>query len=191
MRADILNSTNPDEVRAYLSKKFKIFDSWTYSKDRRDKKCINYYLCASDNNKKYVEAAYYTMFKSQFPKSLANQIQSARDRKASGPNMIESSEWMDKQADRRDSAQLLLDQLIRWKEDGSYQEGETFFLKLQSRVAEFDSSLVNPKEFLTEKEVKRVATLTGSKTKSAKEVQAEFEGMVGIKQRAEIKFEAY
>jgi hypothetical protein len=36
-----------------------------------------------------------------------------------------------------------------------------------------------------------VAKLTGNTTKTAKEVQAEFEGMIGVRQSAEVTFEAY
>lgn len=190
MRADILQSTNPDEVREYVNRKFKIFDSWTYTKDRRDRKCVNYYLCASDANKRYVEAAYFTVFRMQFPKNLATQVQSDLNRKASGPVKVERSEWLGRKKDRRESAQQLLNELIRWKENGDYQEGEKFFIQLQSRVAEFDPSLVKPSEFLTEKELKRVATLTGKTTRTAKEIQAEFEGMVGIRQSAKVTFQA-
>lgn len=191
MRADILQSSNSDEVREYVNRKFRSFDSWTYTKDRRDRKCVNYYLCASDTNKRYVEAAYFTVFKAQFPKNLASQVQTDLDRKASGPVRIERSEWVGRRKDRREAAQQLLKQLVQWKENGDYQEGEKFFIQLQSRVAEFDPSLVKPTEFLTEKELKRVATLTGKTTRSAKEVQAEFEGMVGIRQSAKVSFEAY
>jgi hypothetical protein len=131
------------------------------------------------------------MFKAPLPKSLVKQIETELERKASGPVMVAQSDWIEGKTSRKESAKQLLDQLIRWKEDGDYQLGEGFFLQLQSRVAEFDSSLVNPQEFLTEKELKRVATLTGKTTRSAKEVQAEFEGMIGIKQSAGITFEAY
>ena len=191
MRADILQSKNSDQVRSYLKKKFDSFNSWTYSKDRRNSKCVNYYLCASDENKRLVESVYFSVFQATFPRAKANEAQLELDRKAAGPVMIESSEWIGMQEDRADSAQQLLDQLIMWKKNGDYQEGERFFLQLQSRVADFDPSLVNPREFLTEAEIKRVATLTGTTKRSAKEVQAEFEGMIGIKQSAEMKFEAY
>lgn len=191
MRADILQSKNSDEVRTYLNKKFKGFNSWTYSKDRRNQKCANYYVCASEDNKRLVESVYFSVFQASFPKALANQVQQDLERKAEGPVMLERSQWIEMQEDRQQSAQQLLDQLIKWKEEGDYQEGEMFFLQMQARVREFDPSLVNPKEFLTEKEVKRVASLTGSKTKTAREVQAEFEGMIGVQQSAGVKFEAY
>jgi hypothetical protein len=191
MRADILQGNNSELIRTYLNKKFKVFDSWTYSKDRRNQKCVNYYLCASDANKHLVEAAYFATFHARFPHELAQQAQRKLDRQAAGPIMMERSEWMGKQEKRQGSAQQLLDQLILWKEDGDYQLGERFFNQLQSRVKEFDSSLVNPSEFLSEVEVKRVAKLTGSTTKSAREVKAEFEGMIGVKQSAKVSFEAY
>src|SRR6202008_3121640 len=44
---------------------------------------------------------------------------------------------------------------------------------------------------MTEREVKRVAELTGKTKKTAKEVQAEFEGMIGVKQSAAVTFQAY
>jgi len=191
MRVDILQSNNPQEVSTYLDKKFKVFNGWTYSKDRREKKCVNYYLCASDGNKRLVEDAYFRIYKSTFPRSRAAQVQADLDRKAAGPVMLERSEWIGRKSDRLESSQQLLDDLIRWKENGDYQEGERFYFQLQSRVAKFDPSLVNPEEFLTESELRRVARLTGTTTRSAKEVQAEFEGMIGIQQKAGISFEAY
>jgi hypothetical protein len=191
MRADILQSKNSDAVRAYLSKKFKGFDSWTYSQDRRNRKCVDYYLCASDANKHLVEAAYFATFHTPFPQAMANQAQRKLDRQAAGPVMVERSEWMGMQEKRQESAQQLLDQLVMWKENGDYQLGEMFFNQLQSRVKEFDPSLVNPSEFLSEVEVKRVANLTRKTTKSAREVNAEFEGMIGIQQSAKVSFEAY
>lgn len=191
MRADILQSSNTDQVRVYLDKKFRSFDSWTYSNDRRDRKCANYYVYASDLNKPMVEAAYFRIFRSTFPKALANQIQIDVDRKASGPVMMDREEWISAQEDRREDAAQLLRQLVQWKENGNYQEGESFFLEMQRRVGEFDPSLVNPREFLTEAELKRVAHLTRKTTRTAKEIQAEFEGLIGIQQSAGVTFEAY
>jgi hypothetical protein len=191
MRADILQSKNSDEVRFYLDKKFGSYNSWYYSKTVRNKKCVNYYLCATDDNKRLVEAAYFATFKSIFPKELATQVQADLNRKASGPVMVERSEWIEKQEERQESAQQLLNVLLMWRKNQDYQEGERFFNQLQAKVAEFDPTLVNPQEFLSEAEVKRVAKLTGSTTKSAKEVQAEFEGMIGIKQKAQVTFESY
>jgi hypothetical protein len=191
MRADILQSSNMEQVRIYLDKKFRTFDSWTYSKDRRDRKCANYYLCASDLNKPLVEATYFRVFRSTFPRAVANEIQMDVDRKAVGPVMLAREDWISTQEDRQDSAEQLLKKLIQWKEDGDYQNGEQFFLEMQMEVAKFDASLVNPREFLTEAELKRVAHLTGKTTRNAKEVQAEFEGLIGIQQSAGVTFEAY
>src|ERR1700758_39970 len=147
MRADILQSRNSDQVRDYVLSKFNKFDSWTYSRNRRDRKCINYYLCASDQNKRIVEWVYSSTFKSTFPRGRANEVLAEIDRKAAGPVMIPSNEWVDRQENRVVDAQELLDQLILWKDTGEYQCGETFFLELQARVAKFDASLVNPREF--------------------------------------------
>lgn len=191
MRADILQSKSDYEVRLYVAKKFKIFDSWTYSETRRNRKCVDYYICASDENKRVVETTYYDIFKKQFPKALANQVEADLERKAAGPVMVERSEWIQRQEDRQATAQQLLDTLLLWKRAKDYQEGPEFYLRLQAQVEEFDPTLVNPKEYLSETEVKRVAKLTGNMTKSARDVQAEFEGMLGVQQSAQVSFEAY
>ena len=104
MRADILQSKNSDEVRTYLQKKFKTFNSWTYSTNSRNKKCVQYYLCASDENKRLVEGAYFATFKASFPKDLATKAQADLECKAAGPVMVERSEWIGMQEDRQDSA---------------------------------------------------------------------------------------
>jgi hypothetical protein len=191
MRADILQSKNSNQVRDYVNKKFKIFDGWTYSKGTREKKCISYYLCASEENRRIVADAYFLIFKGVFPTAQADETERELERKAAGPIKVEWSQGVKKLEGKQEDAQQLLDQLVMWRDTGKWQEGPEFYNILEGRVRKFNPNLVRPAEFQTEVEAKRVAQLTGKTTKSAREVQAEFEGMIGVKQSAGISFEAY
>jgi hypothetical protein len=190
MRADILQDRDTNKLRVYLLKKFKSFNVWYYPKSSRDSKCINYWVCASEENQRYVAAIYQEVFHADFPQAQARQAETNAERKAAGPTKVSQEDWIDIQEKRGSKAQQLLDTLLMWRSDQAYQEGERFFNQMEARVKKFDPSLVNSSQYLSEAEVKRVARLTGSTTKSAREVQAEFEGMIGIQQSAKISFEA-
>jgi hypothetical protein len=191
MRADILQSNDSVQVSVYVQQKFRIFDSWTYTKARRDRKCVNYYLCASNANKPVVEKAYLSVFRAEFPIRLAKQVEMELQRKASRSARVSRQDWEEHQADLLESAELLLKELKLWKEKRRYEKGDLFFSELQSRVAQFDPSLVNATDFQTEKELRRVARLSGKIERSHTELQAEFDAMIGIQQSAKVSFEAY
>jgi hypothetical protein len=191
MKTTLLEKGSPEELRVYLTKKFKKFNSWHYSKKARRQKCILYSIAASPSNQRVVEGVYFVTFREQFPVSDALLYQSEMERQASRSHKIERSEYVSRKQSRLSSAEELLDQLKIWKETGAYQEGERFFLELRSVVGRYDSRLVSPTELMTEAEISRVARLTGTTSKTGKELHAEFEGMIGIQQRAAVKFEAY
>jgi hypothetical protein len=191
MKTKLLETGSPEDVRVYLLKKFKKFNSVFYNGKTRKRKCILYYLAASSSNQAVVESVYFVTFRSIFPKSEAEQYRLQLERQANRVLHVERSEYVSRKASKIADAEELLRQLVKWKEEGEYQLGERFFNELRSAVGRYDPRLVNPTEFLTEAEISRVARLTGSFGKSGKELHAEFEGMIGIQQRAAISFEAY
>lgn len=186
MQTAILTSKNPLAVQEYCRKKFEGFNAWYYPESARNEKCIQYYIAASDENKKYVKLAYRQVFNVGFPEEQANRTQKGLEDRPK----VESSVWREKAEDKVVSAEAALAKLQMWKKKQDYQEGEDFFLRMQTLVADFDPRLCDPKGFKAESEARRVAELTGKTTKSAKEVSAEFDAMLGYRQKAGITFKA-
>lgn len=191
MKTKLLETGSPDEVRVYLTKKFKKFNSGFYLKKTRKKKCILYYVAASDSNRQILESVYFVTFKETFPRGEANRYEDELERQANRSFKVERGEYVRRKASKISDAEELLRQLVKWKEEGAYQEGERFYTQLRGAISTYDPRLVSPTEFMTEAEINRVARLTGSFRKSDKELHAEFEGMIGIQQRAAVSFEAY
>jgi hypothetical protein len=191
MKTTLLDTGSSEAVRTYLLKKFKKFNSGFYLKKTRRRKSILYYLAASPSNQSVVQSVYLFVFHEQFPLADAQLLEAELERKASKSQKVERSEFIGRKSSRIAKGEELLEQLIKWKAEGAYQEGESFFLELRSAVGSYDSRLVNPTELMTESEINRVARLTGGFGKSGKELHAEFDGMIGIQQRAAVSFEAY
>lgn len=191
MNHKTLRSHNPETVRAYVRKKFEIFNTWHYREVTRRKKCMEYWIAASVENKSIVEGVYFATFKKVFPKLEAQQLEEAMALKAQGPVKISRGEKMDQLRDKLEDARFVLRTLETWKEEQRYQEGEGFFLEMKSLIAKLDPTLCDPRELMTEVELKRVAMLTGKTSKSAKEVAATFDAMIGIEQNAKVEFNSY
>jgi len=191
MKTKLLETGSPEEVRVYLTKKFKKFNSGFYLKKTRRKKCILYYLAASSSNQSVVESVYFVTFREMFPKGEAERYEAELERQARGSIKVERGEYVSRKSGKIADAEELLRLLVQWKEEGAYQEGEGFYNRLKGAVSRYDPRLISPTELMTEAEVNRVARLTGSFTKSDKEMHAEFEGMIGLQQRAAVSFEAY
>ena len=191
MKTKLLETGSPEEVRVYLTKKFQKFNSGFYLKKTRRKKCILYYVAASDPNRRVVENVYFVTFKETFPKAEAARYEADLERQANRSFKVERGEYVRRKSSKIADAEELLRLLVQWKEEGEYQKGEVFYTQLRGAVMRYDSRLVSPTELMTEAEVNRVARLTGSFRKSDKELHAEFEGMIGIQQHAAISFEAY
>ena len=190
MRTDILTQGSGSEAFDYCLRKFKKMDSPFYPRKARDKKCILYYIAASMSNRGEVERAYQVAFKQFFPDG-ADLIEKQMQLKADKQQKKSSVEWREETTGKIEDGQQLLELLKDWKAGQKYQEGEAFFLELQSKIRDFDSTLCDPTEFRSEAEILRVAKLTGKMNKTAKEVSVEFEGMIGIRQTASIKFEHF
>jgi hypothetical protein len=186
LQTAILTCKNPAAVQEYCQKKFEGYNSWYYPESVRNEKCIQYYLAASEENRKYVKMAYRQVFRVAFPEQVANRTQKALEDEPK----VESSLWREKAEGKVACADGTLAQLQMWKKDQDYQLGQDFFLRMQTLIAEFDPRLCDPKGFKAESEARRVAELTGKTTKTAKDVGAEFDAMLGYKQRAGITFKA-
>ena len=100
MKTKLLETGSPEDVRTYLTKKFKKFNSGFYLKKTRRKKCILYYLAASTANQTVVESIYFVTFKEQFPRGEADRVEDELERKASRPQMIERSEYISRKVGR-------------------------------------------------------------------------------------------
>lgn len=184
MNYGILQSSNPENVRTYVTRKFQKFAGWQYSKKTRIQKCIAYYNASTADNKKIVASVYWWIFKESFPTALAERAI------PEGPGKMESSEWLELQQERLGEHENALETLKIWKETGEYQMGEGFYSQLQSRVAEVNPELVDPRLFQTEFQAKCTAELTGKTSRTAKSASAEFEGMLGFKQNSGIRYES-
>ncbi len=190
MRTDILSQGNGSEVFDYCLKKFKKMDSPLCPKSWRDKKCIKYYIATATANRGQVERAYQAAFRQFFPDG-ADLIETQMLAKLDKGHKQSSTEWKMSMEDKIGEGRQLLEQLENWKETQQYQSGDTFFQQLQAAIRDFDPKLCDPTEFRSEAEVLRVAKLTGKMNKTAKEVSVEFEGMIGIREHATIKFEHF
>lgn len=184
MRVDILTGHSDSAVKRYCTTKFNKFNSWTYSKSTRRKKCLAYYQAASEGaNQQAVKDTYFRIFKEAFPKPPVSAEQS--------PMLVNPDDWLDHQKERIADSRRVLTTLQMWKDTGEYQTGEEFFLRLKQLIAEFDPSLCDSRELRTESEARLVSNLTGSSVRNARDVSAQFEGMIGIQQNASVVFEAY
>ncbi|MBI1358562.1 MAG: hypothetical protein GC160_29855 [Acidobacteria bacterium] len=183
MRVDILTSSNQRSVREYVTKKFTTFNSWTYSKGTRRKKCLQYYQAAEEGgNGQIVKDVYGLIFREPFPKEPPPK---------KTPTLVNPDDWISDREDKISRAERVLKTLQHWQESGEYQTGEEFFLRLKQIIADFDPTWCDPRELRTESEARLLSHLTGSTTRTSREVSAQYEGMIGIKQSAEIQFEAY
>lgn len=191
MNHKTLRSQNSEAVRVYVTRKFKSFNSFYYTKAKRKKRCMEYYIAASFENKSIVDDIYQKVFRESFPRDEAGRLEEEMLRKFNGPNKIEFNSWLGMQNDKLEDAQHVLATLQQWKEEQAWQRGEDFFLEMRSLIAQLDPTLCNPRELMTEWELKRVATLTGSTTRTSREVAAEFDAMIGMKQSAALKFTSY
>ncbi|HEY3839762.1 MAG TPA: hypothetical protein VGL72_24490, partial [Bryobacteraceae bacterium] len=191
MKTKLLEKGSPEEVRIYVAKKFQRFNSGFYLKKTRRKKCILYYVAASGLNKQVVENVYFATFRETFPRGEADRYEAELERQANRSIKVERGEYVKRKTGKISDAEELLRLLIQWKDEGEYQKGEMFYTQLRGVISRYDPRLVSPTELMTEAEVNRVARLTGSFSKSSKELHAEFEGMIGIQQHASVSFEAY
>jgi len=190
MNTTLLESESGDGVQTYLTKKFKEFKSGFYTKESRRAKCIRYYVAASNANRGTVESIYEGVFKEAFPIGQAKKYLAKLQRQASGPLLVGTGEYIAHKHDRISKGEALLAQLNQWKADGEYQMGERFFTQLMDAVGKYDKGLISATEFQAEWEINRVANLTGSFSKTAKQVSTEWDGMLGIKQHAGVSFKA-
>jgi hypothetical protein len=189
MNLQKLRSKDPSVVEDYVTRKFKRFNRFTYTKKTRISKCIQYWIAAdgSMHGQAVIERVYQQIFRQLFPEEEAEII---KKKASSGPSKIESSEALDRMETRRDALAKTLITLERWKLTQAYQEGERFMSSLQSEVAEFDESVLNPTEFSTEFSQACKAQITSSVELTPEEVSARFDLLVGFQQSAALRFEA-
>ncbi|MBK8975534.1 MAG: hypothetical protein IPM29_06380 [Planctomycetes bacterium] len=185
-----LHSSDRATVEAYVAKKFRKFNRALYPKGTRIKKAVQYHVAAqgSPHGQEVVEDYYQHVFHQLFPLELA--AVEAR-RQATFPIKKESSQWM---ADQRRYIRKLEEaraDLLRWKEAGDYQLGDDFFDALRNRVAFIDARICDTSGFNAEFSAECLAFARASHESSATSRAASFEAMVGFKQDASIRFEAW
>ncbi len=181
-----LQSSNPETVKTYVRKKFNGYNGFFFSKKERVKKCVAYYQAAgSETNRKIVEAQYFLIFKQPFPQP------SDWPQEPTKPGKVESSLRLAGWQEELASAQGMVERLEMWLQGGDYQEGASFFLRLQTAMEEHDASLCDPLSYQAEYQAKCVRELTASSQRDAKSAKAAFDGMIGLKQDASFKFEGY
>jgi hypothetical protein len=180
---------DPAQVREYVGRKFSAFKSSFMLPVRRRSKCIEYWLNAR-GNRQVVEDVYGFVFKQAFPKTEALQKEQALNKKYD-VHKTNSTEWVEKQEKQAGRIGKTVDRLKQWEQQGDYQEGEDFFLRLKTEVEPFDESLCDPRQFSTEHEAQRRMNLTGATTRTANKVGAEFDGMVGYQQKAGATFQVF
>lgn len=185
-----LRSNDPQVVSDYVLQKFKIFNRITYSRKTRVRKCVEYYLAAEDSpyGESEIEQTYQFVFKQMFPVEEAEALA----RKASTPvkHKIESSEWLKNKEKTSLRLDETLQKLQRWKKDGEYQMGESFFARLETAVGFVDSSIFDTTSFSSEFSSACAAEIGSSVTVSKQEIEAKADLMVGFKQSAKCSFEA-
>lgn len=188
-----LHSTNPDVVRTYVLKKFKIFKGYTYSHKSRVAKCEAYYMASkgSQHGQDIIEEVYQQIFGQLFDPDAANERSERAAAKKPEKLKIESGEWLRRQELQHDDIESVLGRLRDWKSSGKYQEGESFFALLKTTVESIDPSLCNQSQFRSEFSAQCRASVTSGLLLTPEEVKAEFELLVGFEQTAQCTFEAH
>jgi len=186
---NLIKLQDPAQVREYVGKKFADFKSSVMLPGRRRTKCIQYWLNAG-GNRQVVEDVYGFVFKQAFPRAEALQQEEALNKKYN-VHKTNSNEWVENQEKQAQRIGKTVGRLKQWEEQGDYQEGEDFFLRLKTEVEPFDRTLCDPRQFSTEHEARRRMDLTGTTTRTANKVGAEFDGMIGYQQKAGATFEVF
>ena len=186
---NLVKLQDPAQVREYVGKKFSDFKSSVMLPGRRRTKCIQYWLNAG-GNRQVVEDVYGFVFKQAFPRAEALQQEEALNKKYN-VHKTNSNEWVENQEKQAQRIGKTVGRLKQWEEQGDYQEGEDFFLRLKTEVEPFDRTLCDPRQFSTEHEARRRMDLTGTTTRTANKVGAEFDGMIGYQQKAGATFEVF
>lgn len=184
-----LNSRDTEVVEEYVRKKFKSFAGFTYSKSTRMRKCEEYYIAAADTpaSQAVIERVYQEVFKQVLDIDRARQRVAAA--KKPGKHKVESSAWLEMQEDRGNEISEALDKLRRWKAEGDYQMGEAFFAELCTTVAFVDESICDTMNFQTEYSAQCRAHIGHEVTLTKKEIEAQFDLMLGVTQNASCSFE--
>ncbi len=180
---------NPAQVREYVGRKFSAFKSSFMLPVRRRSKCIEYWLNAREN-RQVVEDVYRFVFKEAFPKTEALQKEQAVIKKYDVPK-TNINQWVEDQEKQAGRIGTTVDRLKQWESDGDYQEGDGFFQRLKTEVEPFDRTLCDTRQFSTEHEAQRRMDLTGTSSRTANKVGAEFEGMIGYQQKAGATFQVF
>ena len=187
-----LNSADTVSVRDYIEKKFKTFKSFPYSRSSRTKKCEKYYLAASGRevNQDIIQEVYQRLFGEILDTDKVEAHAARQAAKKSDIVKIEAGQWLQAQNNQADDVAEMLSKLRRWREDGSYQEGEGFFVRLKTEVEEFDETMMDTASFKTDFSAQCRAAISGGIALGPKEINAQYNLMVGFNQSTEISFKA-
>lgn len=185
-----LHSNNAQVVDDYVREKFKRFSRFTYSRATRVKKCEEYYIAArgSQYGEEAVERIYQQVFKQFLDTDHAESRAAAKVKPEKV--LVESSMWLSTKQAQGEQVGNSLAKLRRWKENGDYQYGESFFSGLVAEVAYIDDSICDAMGFQTEFSAECQARITHDVVIGKKEIEAQYDLMVGFKQDAACKFEA-
>ena len=129
---NLVKLQDPAQVREYVGKKFSDFKSSVMLPGRRRTKCIQYWLNAG-GNRQVVEDVYGFVFKQAFPRAEALQQEEALNKKYN-VHKTNSNEWVENQEKQAQRIGKTVGRLKQWEEQGDYQEGEDFFLRLKTEV---------------------------------------------------------
>jgi hypothetical protein len=186
MQIDKIRSSDSRVVEGYILKKFTEFNGLTYSSSSRKKKCIAYYLAAkgSPHGQAVIERIYQQVFKQILPDPPAPKAGGLTAGKKS------SDDWLDEQGEYAVELTEALAVLKLWKATNMWQEGESFYAGLVTRVQFVDESICNQQEFQSEYSAVCRSEITSSAAVNDKEREAKFALMVGVEQAASCAFEA-
>ncbi len=189
-----LNSRDPTVVEKYVTTKFKELKANRFlRRGNRNKKCTEYYISAGDgpHGRSTIKRVYDSVFYPEFFEE-SEPLERAAQALARKPEkfMIESSAWFSGKGEDADEIDAALIELKGWLKRNDWQEGESFFARLERRVAFLDDKLCDKSQFQSEFSRECGAAIICDTAVTAEEAKASYDLMVGFKQDAKWSFEA-
>lgn len=179
-----------ETVRTYIQKKFEDMNSAFYPSYMRRGKCIAYYLAAQGTpwGQMVIKEKYLFIYREAWPHG---EVAAAAAAASAGYQPRAHNEKHEARA-RISTLTNGLERLRKWERDQSYQEGPDFFnqLKATAKILDEDGRLCNESNFKQEFAATWRPNQESSSSVDSDGAVINFEGLLGIRQKASVCFEA-
>jgi hypothetical protein len=189
LNSDLLINRRGSAVTDYISKKLTLWNGWTFSKGTRDTKTAQYFIVASEENKRQIRTLYANIVRGPWPQSVVDAQTRKMAAKVASKQKVPRQDAISQMEDHQEALYEVMNKLNRWDQDGAAQEGPAFFELLKSTVEGVLPGALNTLDYSAEHEMRRVMELTRSGSMSKSGLNAQFDFLAGMKGAAELKFE--